>query len=631
MTSGSLVGTQGRFGRLTRSLAAGAGLAAVRFPIATMLIVAIAILSNLAVRGVFLPDEALFAWLIGALYAAAAGGVVAAIAGEAWYFGALVRLAMSAVTALVVGAAVWFGFHVSVYPPALTAAVTLAIPLAPFFARSDKRRFWTFTFWTTVGTVLAFLSVLLFVAGFSAILEMIRFLFDFGLPANAYEHIFATAFTFVGPLFALGRIPRDFDDAVPLSGDDRLISGVRILFDWVAMPLALATALVLHLYAAKIVLTFDLPRNEIGWIVLFFASLVLALRIAVDPFVERGAAPTRLFAKWFAALLAVPLTLVFYAIALRLQAQGFTLERYYLLTGAVASALIVLAQLVPRLRGDTRLMAAIPVALLAVTAFGPWGAASTVGRSQFALISADLADRGGTQIVPGGADDVRAARLRSRLYALDQSGQLDRVAPLLAASDRQLLADAFDTRPTDAIDVVLTALDLQIPETITLTRSFTAAAPSVRDISGFDRATDERQLVQGANLPQASSGAAESALAPQSVVLSLSGSDIVMRVGAVEDRFDLTRAAAGFQETIYAAHPGDIAAPVATLESAAGRRIRVAIGQLVIEDQESRSGDTSPAGPSAVDASPPSGSPIRFVSARIEIFYRAVDWQPTAR
>ncbi|HEY9056247.1 MAG TPA: hypothetical protein VIN77_03770, partial [Aurantimonas sp.] len=304
---GRLKRVPGRFGRFTQSLAEGAGSAALRFPVATLLVVAIAIVSNLAVRNVYLPNEADFVWLLAALYGAAASSVVAAIFAETRRLPVSVRVVSPIAAALIVGLVIWFGPDLGVTAPPLILAATLAVPLAPYIGRHDACRFWVFSLGTIVGVALAFLSVLLFVLGLSAILEMIRFLLDVGLPNDAYEHIYVTAFALIGPLFSLGRIPRDFDETIAITGDDRLIAGVRILVDWVAAPLVLATAIVLHLYAAKILVTGEVPKNEIGWIVATFAFLLLSLRIASDPFIAGGAWPTRLLARIWALALLVPL------------------------------------------------------------------------------------------------------------------------------------------------------------------------------------------------------------------------------------------------------------------------------------------------------------------------------------
>ena len=628
MVLGGLGRTPGRFGRFTRSLAQGAGLAVVRFPVTALAIVAIAGISNLAVGGVLLLGEASLPWLLAALYAGGAAAVLATVAAESHRLKVQWRIGASLIAALFVGGSVWSGFRFGVYPPTLIAATTLAIPLGPFVGRPGPQRFWNFTFWTTVGTVLAFLSVMLFVAGFSAIVEMVRFLFAVGLPAEAYEYIFTTALTFVGPLFALGRIPRDFDEAVPLARDDRLISGVRILLDWVAMPMALATAVVLHLYAAKILFTGTLPTGEIGWIVSFFALLVLSLRVSADPFLDEAALPTRLFRKCFAAILVVPLALLCTALWLRVDGQGLTLQRYYLALGTLAAIIVVALQLVPRLRNDIRWMTAVPIALLALSAFGPWGAASSVGRSQATMIRQELPEPLSPEAVER-LGDRRRAELRSRIYALDESGQIDRLGSLMSPDDRNLLAAALDSRPSDAVDVAFAAFGLSRPEPVASTaRSFTAGGQGVIDISGFDRTAGERQVIEGQALVvhQRSGG---SALPPRGVDVTLAGGQLVVRVDSVEDRFDLATAIAQLPDNTYSADPAGLVAPVVTLDSPTGRRIKLVITQAITDQSESFPSALASVAPSAQADPGTSAAAPKLVSARITLFYRAADWQDT--
>ncbi|MEF2550054.1 DUF4153 domain-containing protein [Aurantimonas sp. A2-1-M11] len=558
-------------GHFSRSLAEGAGIAAVRFPLATLLILAIAILSNLALRGVYPVAEDDLAWLLAAFYGAAASSVGMTLAMEARGASATARHGGSLLVGLVVGLGIWFGPSLSVFPPPLIAAATFAVPLAGFVGLRDSERFWVFTFWTGIGASLAFVSVLLFVLGLSAILEMIRYLFDVGLPSDAYEHIFATAFALVGPLFALGRIPRSFDETMPTGPDERLVSGLRILFDWVAVPLVLATALVLHLYAAKILVTGEVPKGEIGWIVTFFALFVLTLRIAVDPFRSGAAAATRLFTRFFAFAILVPLALLAYAIWLRIGAQGFTLERYYLLLGALAAALVVALQLPRPTRGDLRWMAAVPILLLAVSAFGPWGAYDTVGRSQAGRIIDRFVEDGAGGRRLTGADRLEryAAELRSRLYVLDEVDQLDRLAGLLPS-------DILEDNTADRLSRIFAALELSGPVGVQELRSFTANAPTTLDMAGFDRIILERAV--GAAEPAVSD---DRPLTADQPALRLEGGDLLLRIGAAEDRFDLGGAVDALPETVFSTLPDQLPMQIVDLTGANGRTVRLALRQIV--------------------------------------------------
>ncbi|HEX2020572.1 MAG TPA: hypothetical protein VGO17_16690 [Aurantimonas sp.] len=580
------------------ALARGAGTAAARFPVTTLLVAVVAALSNLAVRDLFIPNEADFPWLVAALYGAAASAVVVTLAGEARGAATRVRHGGALVAATVIGIAIWFGPLLGVYPPPLIAAVTLAVPLAPFVGRGDGMRFWTYTLWTDVGVVLAFLSVLLFTLGLSAILEMIRFLFAVGLSSDSYEHIFVTAFTLIGPLFALGRVPASFDEAVP-GPEDRLVAGVRIMLGWIAAPLALVTALVLHLYAIKILMTGVLPANEIGWIVTFFALLVLTLRIAIAPFLDETTLPIRLFGRSYLAILIVPLLLLASAAAVRIAAEGVTLPRYYLALGVLASGVVAGLQVSKWLRGDIRVMAGIPLLLLALSSFGPWGAASTVGRSQTGLIMAEATASGGTILAEADRSPSAARRLRSRLLALDEAGQIDRVLPYLEPDLRERVAGAAgEGSGASGLDILMAGLGLSRPSALQVVRSFTAGQVAIVETDGFDRATTEISVV-----PAGEAAIAAPVDQERYPVVALDGADLVVRIGAVEDRFDLAAAIRQIPEATFTADPEQLRPPVLELEGAGDRRIRVVLRQLVQD-----------------------GGTDSISAATLSLHFRAADW-----
>ncbi|MEX6507751.1 DUF4153 domain-containing protein [Jiella sp. M17.18] len=570
-----------RLARLTGSLARGAGVAANRFPVAALAIIAIAVLGNLAVEDVFLPDEANLPWLLAALYGAAASSVVAVTALEARGFGRLARFAASLGVAVVLGLATYFGRDFGIYAPPLVAAATLAVPLAPFVERPDQRRFWTFTLWTVVGVALAFFSVLLFTLGLSAILEMIRFLFEVGLSSAAYEHIFVTAFSLVGPLFALGRIPADFDQRVGEADDDRLVAGLRILFAWVAAPLVLVTALVLHLYALKIALTANVPDGEIGWIVTFYALLVLMLRVAAQPFLRDKAPAMRLFGRLWGGILVVPLVLLVIAIWQRVAAEGVTLPRYYVALAAVAALGVLALQLFPRMRADSRVMAAVPIGLLALSAFGPWGAADTVGRSQTSRLIAEY----GAALPGSGAIGLRSTdrsdrahhQIRSRLEALRDAGEVDRILPYLEPdlATRVQLAEA--TRPDETMTVLAGGLGLYHVAAASTARGFTALRQPVVDLSGFDRGTMERSVIASSLAPDNSRLTATTG----DVQLWFSDADLVAVVDGTRDDFPIVDAIANLPDAIFSSEPDNTSAPILDLTSRAGRHVRVAIRQMV--------------------------------------------------
>nr|BAT31583.1 glucose-inhibited division protein A [Fulvimarina pelagi] len=432
------------------------------------------------------PDYARFAFdsflrLEAALFAGAAGAVAGTLLLEARGVSAPARYGVQMVCALVFGLAVWFGLDWGVYPPALVIGLTLAIPLAPYLARGDGLSFWSFTVLAFVGVVLAFAAVLIFVTGVIAIIEMIAFLFDIDAGSSVQEHIFITAITLVGPLFALGRIPTRFDERIEIGEKEQFVRGIALLAGWVSAPLALVAALVLYLYAAKILVTGIVPNGEIGWIVSFFSLLTVLLRIAAEPIRDLGGVALRVFAKIWPWLLILPLGLLGYAVWTRIAAEGFTIARYYLALEGFAAAILAGLAIALRNRLDIRWLAGIPVVLILLSSFGPQGVASTVGRSQSDLIFATMGSEPPSEDASTLSDGARQV-VRSRIYALAEVDQLDRLSGLTQGG-----FEFSGEKSYEQARLVIATLGLEASEVGQPVRTARFERFGVIDIAGFDR------------------------------------------------------------------------------------------------------------------------------------------------
>ncbi|WAP69390.1 DUF4153 domain-containing protein [Jiella pelagia] len=351
-----------------------------------------------------------------------------------------------------------------------------------------------------------------------------------------------------------------------------------------AAPLALATAVILHLYAGKIALTGSLPKNEIGWIVTFYALLVLALRIAAEPFLAGGALPTRLFARLWHVSLLVPLTLAGIGIGVRIDAEGVTLERYYVGLAMLASALVLLVQLVPRLRRDIRAMAAIPVALLALSAFGPWGASSVVGSSQVERIVAEFGTRiPGSEVIAvsaEGRDPEAQMRLRSRLWALEAADSLGELVPHLEPELAERLKTALRSEPEQAITLVNEGLGADVSAWAQARpRGFAALKPGEIDSSGYDRVA----IARIASSDTRAEGDLEGT-AVEGMRFRLEGDDLVASHAGKEDRFPLRAAIAKLPADLFTADARQTAPPIVDLRGNGGRSLRLAIRRLAQDD-----------------------------------------------
>lgn len=557
-------------GRLVRSMSGGATLATVRFPVSVLLILAFSLICNLETAGL-LQDDAAFVRMSAALSGAIAISITVVLALEGrrrgnWF----VTAAGSALAAAATGLAIQTAEPFAIYAPALIVASVLSVPLVPSFGRGTSRDFWTFTLWSTVGVVLAFMSVVLFVLGVFAILEMVRYLFQTAVFQRFDRYLLTTAFTLVGPLFALGRIPRADGQHTSFDPEDRLVRTVRPLFDWVLAPLVLVSALVLHAYVGRILVTGDVPRGQIGWIVGTYVLLVLGLRLAIDPFEEGTGWAARIFRRSWIAILVLPLGLLAYALGLRVSAEGVTAERYYLGLWGLAVALVVCAQVVPRLRGDTRTMTAIPVALLAASTFGPWGVADVVGRSQAARIQQAFGPFL-QRSAPGRSELPNDARpvLRSRLYALDEVGELWRVRSML---DADRAADSLWRDRNSGVSALVALLQLDRDRSPPQTaKRFRGETNEPLDASGFDLVFTSRTV----ETTEVSTGGR--------LGLRFEGNDLIVAFDQISDTLDFAMTAAKLPQTGDGDAVTRTPALVADVTTRSGRHVRLRVETAVLD------------------------------------------------
>jgi Domain of unknown function (DUF4153) len=432
-----------RWGEARTALVSGFG----RFPAAVVALAIFATYVNLAIAELIKTpgDETARAGF--ALVGAAALATAAVLFGERRAIAALPRHLLSLVLAASVGSALWYWDRLGVAFPALFAAAVASIPLAPY-VRREPAGFWAFIWRLIHAAALAFIAIIVFCAGLSAIFASINYLFGVDIKPSLYGHIWSIGLGFVGPLFALSLIPTTFPERDEPDAADIFIAGLRILSDFVAVPLLAVYVVILHVYALKILIESELPKGQIGWMVLTFGLAVLALRVVVYPMAVFAWMPTRLFLRWWPIGLVVPLGLLLIALWQRVSIYGVTPERYALGLFALFLGLVLLTQLSARTRDDVRVVPALAALALFVGSFGPWGMFAVSARSQVDRLADHLIHAGvlgdgkltgDPQFSRGTAEDVR-----SIVRMLAEIRQVDRLRPLFAGRPEDPFLGAGD-------------------------------------------------------------------------------------------------------------------------------------------------------------------------------------------
>lgn len=324
--------------------------------------------------------------------------------------------------ALLAFAVIAFGKRISTFSEVVLIVSMGCLVVAPFATRRGDAQLWSYGRRLVVELIFAGLLLIAISSGVSSVIFAVEYLFDVEAPLRANEHVWWTATSFFAPLFVLARFPRRFDERP----DDALantiaFTALRGLADFVAAPVLLALAAIIHVYALKVLIDWDLPKGRVGWFAVSYGVSLVALLLAVDPFRSVARSPLRIVLRFWPLSLPVPIVLLAVALAERIGQYGVTPERYLLFVLGIVLAGLFAIHLFPRIRGDLRLYVAVPLLVLLPAIAGPWGAIEVSVASQskeFETLVAEP-DRSRAQVI----------RARELLRFLAIYDALDRVAP----------------------------------------------------------------------------------------------------------------------------------------------------------------------------------------------------------
>jgi len=182
--------------------------------------------------------------------------------------------------------------------------------------------------------------------------------------------------TFFSPLLAMAGIPTRFDTV-----EESYPKAMKLVLSCIAVPLLLVYAAILYSYAAKILITWELPKGGVAYLVTAFGGAGMMAYLASYP-LHREPGVLRVFGRWFFPILLVPLALFAVAIGVRIHAYGVTEERYAILLCFFWLAISAVLGLVrPGGQILKGVLSTLTVLLIAAS-FGPWSAANLSASSQ---------------------------------------------------------------------------------------------------------------------------------------------------------------------------------------------------------------------------------------------------------
>ena len=398
-----------------------------------------------------------FAFLLLAVFAALGAKLLAESRKWSWPKGLAFSLALVLLLALRAFTlpanydAVWAGLLLPLLPAGL-----LFLACAPFVTRLDAGdAFWDYNRGLWLSAAFGLLVGLIFAGGLHALYAALDALFEVDIDDDVYSDTWALGLGFVWPLQAMSGVPKDF--AEPEA--DYCPTWARYLTGFFLVPFIIAYLLLLYAYAAKTLITWDLPRGELGYLVAGYAAFGVATFLFAHPLRESGNLAVRQFCRFFHPALLVPAGLLLLAIAVRIEAYGVTEQRYAVAVFGLWLLGIALVFTFRRRSGPVLLPLSLAL-LLALGSFGPWGGVGLATDSQITRLKEILARN--SLLAEGKA--LRSGRPISR----DDEAEVSAIAIYLDRMGKQpALAPLFDTMDLDlqarpsASDIV-TALGLSL-------------------------------------------------------------------------------------------------------------------------------------------------------------------------
>jgi len=271
----------------------------------------------------------------------------------------------------------------------LGPALFLAMFIAPFINRhSETQEIWVFNYRLWAHIFITVLAAIFLYLGLSAIVASLDFLFGVKFYHDIYEDIWFVVATLFSPIVAMAGIPRQFDEQAT-----SFPKFLRIILCYIVIPLLLVYAVILYGYTAKIIMTWELPKGGVAYLVSGFGCLGVIVYLASYP-LHQTSKIIALYKQHFFKLLVIPLLLLAAGIYTRIHNYGITEERYAIVLCLLWLLLVSGVALTKKSTLVPKIIFTSLIVFLIAASFGPWGAIYLSAKSQIARLESVLKKNG---------------------------------------------------------------------------------------------------------------------------------------------------------------------------------------------------------------------------------------------
>ncbi|WP_422485311.1 DUF4153 domain-containing protein [Gudongella sp. DL1XJH-153] len=294
-------------------------------------------------------------------------------------------------------------------------------------------------------SIAAVYAVVLFI-GLVLIVFTIEQLFEIPFGDSIYIELFIlVVFVFAASMF-LWKIP-----GVEESDDGYYSPAVKILLEYIVIPLIFIYSAILYVYFIKIIATWDWPKGLVSHLVLWYSVLASGLILISSPLIGKSRI-VEFFNKWFPIINLPILLMMFLSMGQRIMQYGITENRYFVLALGVWVLFTMINYALKNRFGNISVLVAIAI-IITVSLYGPVSAYNVSIRSQNSRLDDLLQENGmiGEGVLVAGGDvsleDKR--EINNIIYYFQQNHSLDDIKTLPENTEPGNLSEVlgFDYEP----------------------------------------------------------------------------------------------------------------------------------------------------------------------------------------
>lgn len=239
---------------------------------------------------------------------------------------------------LLIACVAWFAF--TLQKPVVEAEIIrilvlgvsfgAAVFFAPYITGKRPLEFWNYVLDVIYLLITAYVFAGVLMAGLSLALLSLDKLFGMNIPDNSYGYLSVLCFVLFGSVYFLSSLPRLSKSEEEKTVDFPKI--YKILGLYILLPILGIYILILYVYLAKIIVTWELPNGWVSWLVSILGIVGYLTISLIHPIYLKGEnKPAKLYTLFFPIILLPLLILMFVGIMRRLSDYGITINRLYVL------------------------------------------------------------------------------------------------------------------------------------------------------------------------------------------------------------------------------------------------------------------------------------------------------------